>query len=133
MFEWRNLLQPQGGPSDHREMAHPLQHEAPTLFARLQAPSTAHYRDKTHPPRRGVKHAIISHNVWYKISGRPQAHDFRVRFLKASRTAQSKLINTSGLINRSSVVRPILIENHPSLQFFCRRTITPAGWHSSET
>ena len=23
---------------------------------------------KTNPPRRGLKHAIISHNVWYKIS-----------------------------------------------------------------
>ena len=38
----------------------------------LQAACPNHYRTKTHPPRREVKHAIISHNVWYKISGRPQ-------------------------------------------------------------
>ena len=33
-------------------------------------PSTAHNRAKPAPSRRGVKHAIISHCVWYKISVR---------------------------------------------------------------
>ena len=39
--------------------------------AELQATSPTHYRAKTHPSRREVKHAINSYNVWYKISGRP--------------------------------------------------------------
>ena len=72
MSQWRDLLQSQGSPSGHREMAHPLQHRTSSFITRLQASSTTHQSAKTNPPRRGIKHAIISHNVWYKISGRPR-------------------------------------------------------------
>ena len=51
-------------------MAHSLQHQTPALGTRIPTPCTRHNRSKTSPPRRGVTHAIISHCVWYKISGR---------------------------------------------------------------
>ena len=51
-------------------MAHTLQHETPTLSSWLQAASADHRRAQTHPPRRGRKHAIVSHCARFKISVR---------------------------------------------------------------
>lgn len=53
-------------------MAYPLQHETSTLGTWLPTASSSHYRTKSNPSRREVTHAITSHIVWYKISGRPE-------------------------------------------------------------
>ena len=37
----------------------------------ISATSARHNRTQTHTPRREVTHAITSHSVWYKSSGRP--------------------------------------------------------------
>ena len=73
MPQWRGLLQPQRSASGHRDVAHPLQNQTSALIVRLQAASATHNRAKTNPPRREIKHAIISRNVWYKYrAGHPQ-------------------------------------------------------------
>src|SRR3974377_1476973 len=75
--QWRDLLQPEGGPSDHREMACPLQHSTATLGPQLQAARTPHNHTSSSPPRPGVQHAITSHRVWYRKSVRPaRAHGY---------------------------------------------------------
>jgi putative transposase len=70
MSQWGNLLQSQGSPSGYREMAYPPQYKTSTLSTWLPTTCTRHHHTKTNPSRRGVTHAIITHCVWYKISGR---------------------------------------------------------------
>ena len=48
--------------------------------ARLELIAVLALFNITHPSRREVKHAIISHNVWYKISGRPQGNEINCEF-----------------------------------------------------
>jgi hypothetical protein len=56
-----------------RAKARPLQGEASTLGTRLQTTGAGHLRTNTNSIRRGRKHAIVSHCLWYKISFRPTA------------------------------------------------------------
>ena len=72
-IEWRKFIKPQISASGQSIVARSLKHQAAALITRLQAACTTHHRAKTHPPRRGIKHAVVSHYVWCKISGMPSA------------------------------------------------------------
>jgi hypothetical protein len=103
MPQWRNLLQPQGGPGGHRDVALPLQLQTSALIAQLQAASARRYHPKTNPSRRGVKHAIVSHCVWYKISGRPvlsitEGEDKPLKYPHMFQAAEIMLLNKIDLL-----------------------------------
>ena len=53
------------------KMTQPLQPQTSAFFARSKAASARRHNPKTNPSRREVTQTIVSHNVCYKISGRP--------------------------------------------------------------
>src|SRR6478736_812619 len=69
MSRWRDLLQPERSTDRHRELAHPLQHQAAALCTWLSTTRTTGDQTTARPD---AHHELTSHSAWYKISVRPQ-------------------------------------------------------------
>src|SRR6478609_375036 len=71
MSRWRDLLQPERSTDRHRELAHPLQHQAAALCAWLSTTGTTGDQTTARPD---AHHELTSHSAWYKISVRPKGY-----------------------------------------------------------